>query len=43
MSMQWILYKISRDVLVKGTDLFKKTNSSAAAGSSCSANAHFSK
>lgn len=42
-NMQWFLYKISRDALVKGTDLFKKANSDAALGSSCSANAHFSK
>lgn len=41
--MQWFLYKISRDVLVKGTDLFKKANSYTAIGRGSTANAHFSK
>lgn len=41
--MQWFLYKISRDVLVKGTDLFKMANSYTAVGRSSSANAHFNK
>lgn len=41
--MKWFLYNISRDVLARGTDLFRNANSYNAIGRSSSANAHFSK